>query len=208
MSTQSQQFWISKSVTQPQGAGSSEYRTTNVFIGCPNRWGIPFNYRRELSKNEGNGRATMRFSGAGLELSPRPPEQDTEIKFTSLSTSQLRQAAAEPTIELSEQLWLQGEYRARVTELSTAGLSKASMNCCDCVTKERWPLLQGRPRKQLLQLRLHRRRLQWRLLQYRPPRRLRQRRPCRRPRTAFTKRHGRWKNRIRNFHSISLFASR
>jgi hypothetical protein len=123
--TQSQPFWISKSVTQPQGPGSSEYRTTTVFIGCPNRWGVPFSYRRELSKNEGNGRATLRFSGAGLELSPRPPEQDTEIKFTSLSTSQLRQAAAEPAIELSEQLWLQGEYRPRVTKLSTAGLSQA-----------------------------------------------------------------------------------
>ena len=80
------------------------------------------------------------------------------------------------------------------------------MNCCDCVTKERWPSLQGRPRKQLLQLRLYRRRLQWPSSTARPGGCANGARAG--ARDSFYETPWTLEKSHRNFDSISLFASR
>ena len=118
-------FALRKSITQPEPPGNVEYRTTRIVIGCPHRWAVPLTYRRDLSKGEGNGKAVIRLGDKDLELPSHFPEKDTEVKFISTNADLIRKLAAEPKIEIAEKLWLQGEFKPRVTTLSTAGLSTA-----------------------------------------------------------------------------------
>jgi hypothetical protein len=124
----SAKFSLHKSVTQPEFTGSRQYRNTRIVIGCSDHWGIPLTYRRELSKGEGKGEAAIYLGNGEVQLSPRTrhtPEKDIEMRLINVSADEIRKAAAKPVIEISEKLWLQGEFKPRVTKLSTTGLSSA-----------------------------------------------------------------------------------
>lgn len=123
-------FYVRKSVTQVEVAGSAEYRTTRIAIACLESHGLLVSYHRELSKGEGVGSATMRFGGSELQLSGvATSEKDTEARRAVVEVDLLRKAIAEPAMEISEKLWLRGEYKPRVTRMSTAGLSSLLDRC-------------------------------------------------------------------------------
>jgi hypothetical protein len=120
------QYTLRKSVTQPEPAESGNYYTTRIIIGCPNERGLPFVYRRELSKGEGRARAVVRLGDQDLTLQSYFADmKDTEALIVRASADQLRKAAVKPMIEVAEELSLQGGPKPRVTGLSTAGFSDA-----------------------------------------------------------------------------------
>jgi len=125
----SQHFFARKSVTRPESDGSNEYRTTRITIACADSRGLLVTYRRELAKGEGVGSATMHFGGSELQLSTVHINEDTEMRRAVMKLDLLQKAIAEPAIEISEKRWLQGEYKSRVTKISTAGLSDLPERC-------------------------------------------------------------------------------
>jgi hypothetical protein len=124
-----QHFFVRKSVTQPESTGSNEYRTTRITIACADPHGLLVTYRRELSKGEGVGSATMHVGGSELQLSTIQISGDTEVRRAVMKLDLLQKTIAEPAIEISERRWLQGEYKSRITKISTAGLSDLPERC-------------------------------------------------------------------------------
>ena len=116
-------------MTQPESAESSEYRTTRITIGCDHRPEVLVNYRRELSKGEGVGSATMHIGSRELQLSPVQIDERIEVRRAVMKLDLLQMAIAEPAIEIFEKRRLQGEYKSRVTRISTAGLSDLPQHC-------------------------------------------------------------------------------
>jgi hypothetical protein len=121
-----ERFFAHKSVTLAEG---DEYRTTRISVMCPDTRGTLVSYQRELLKNEGVGSVTLGLGSKALTLEPDLPLKDIETKRINVGLELLRRAAAEPSIEVAEKLWLQGEYKSRVTKISTTGLLEALDRC-------------------------------------------------------------------------------
>jgi hypothetical protein len=118
-------FFIRKSVTQVT-ADKSDFSTTRIAIGCPNVWDLLFSYRRDKWKNESSGSATIRLNGADVPLTESLSlATDIDVRNAKVSFDVLRQAAAQPVIEITATFEGEGENRPRVIKLSTAGLSDA-----------------------------------------------------------------------------------
>jgi hypothetical protein len=124
----SKRFYVHKAVTQAD-AGSLEYRTSLLRVGCGVGAGIPVVLRRELRPNEMDVAAvvTVTVGDGALALGGRVTKGATDVRYASMRLESFRNATAGPHIVVTE-AFIPPENAlrwSRVIKFSTEGLSNA-----------------------------------------------------------------------------------